>query len=66
MFDSVKKIFAVLAEDKDLFTSTAKIYYNMYQSLIEVGFTEDQAIKIVCSHSVLPTNSGKAKNSVEI
>ena len=66
MFEQIKRIFKVLSDDKELFTTTSKIYYNMYQSLVEVGFTEEQAIKIVCSHSVLPTNTGKNKGISEI
>lgn len=66
MFESVKKIFNILIQDKELFTSTAKIYRNMYEALITEGFSDDQAIKIVCSHSVLPTSQGKNKTSVEI
>jgi len=62
MFQQVKKIFGVLAEDTELFAITAKIYYNMYQAMIGVGFTDDQAMKIVCSHSVVP-NSKKAGHS---
>lgn len=66
MFESIKKIFRALIEDKELFESTAKIYAAMYRSLLAEGFTEDQAIKIVCSHSVLPTTAGKSKSAIEI
>lgn len=64
MFNQITRILESMADDKKLLTATASVYYNMFRSLVDVGFTEDQAIRIVCSHSVLPSNSSNRSNRV--
>lgn len=57
MFNQITRILESMAGDKKLLAATASVYYNMFRSLVDAGFTEDQAIRIVCSHSVLPSGS---------
>lgn len=54
MFEGVKKIFTTLQEDRELFEIRAKIYRASYETLIAEGFTEDQAMQIICAHPVIP------------
>lgn len=53
MFDQVKTILNSILEDKDLLQLSAKIHRRMFDDLVKEGFTEEQAMQIVCSHSIL-------------
>lgn len=53
MFDQVKTILNSILDDKSLLQLSAKIHRQMFESLVEEGFTEEQAMQIVCSHSIL-------------
>lgn len=57
MFDEITKVMKLMVNDKELMKTTASLYRNFYEALFEAGFTEEQAMQIVCSHSVLPKQS---------
>ena len=54
MFAEITKIVKTMSEDKELMKTIATLYRNFYVALCEVGFKEEQAMQIICSHSVLP------------
>ena len=57
MFNEIKEVLKALESDTELFDITARLYYNLYERLVKAGFSEDQAIKIICSQNIL--NSSK-------
>lgn len=60
MFEEIKQVMTAMADDQELFDIYGRIYYTQYMSLVNAGFTEEQAERIICAHSVLPSKTTTA------
>ena len=58
MFDEVIQLLESLSSEEKLFTASAKVYSQMYKALQKEGFTKDEAMKIISSHSPMPGGKG--------
>jgi len=57
MIEQLTELVELLTKDDKLFRGIAKMTKKYYDILVEEGFTEEQAIKIVANHS--PVNLSK-------
>lgn len=47
IIDVAKSLLNAVAEDDELLSTTAKLYFNTYQSYIKAGFTQEQAFQLL-------------------
>lgn len=49
MLEMMKRVFKTINQDAEVFALGAQAMKNAYDALVEVGFTEDQAVLIVAN-----------------
>lgn len=54
MFEQMLLVLKSLSSNEEIFSNLAKIYYQFYVQLIAQGFTEEQAVQIVCASGIVP------------
>ena len=59
MLDQLTEVLETVLKNEKLMKLVASIYKKFYDALIEAGFTEDQAIKIVIAQNNVIPGSGK-------
>ena len=52
LFKDMKKSSALIAGDDEFFATLATIYWKMYTSLTKVGFSDEEAMKIVAQQGM--------------
>lgn len=50
--EDMREIMKAFADDKEFFPAIAKAYKKMYDSLVDAGFSPEQAMQIVCSQGL--------------
>lgn len=48
MIDQIIELCKVCNQTPELWVELAKIYKNMFDALVQVGFDKDQALKVIC------------------
>ena len=65
MFDQLKNMFKMIMGDDELFDLNAKLYFKLKQSFVKAGFTDEEAIKLLCSQKMLGTSQSKSNETGE-
>jgi hypothetical protein len=52
LFDQIEHILVGLLGREELFNKFAKVFYQIKESLCKAGFTEEQAIQVLCSQKL--------------
>jgi hypothetical protein len=58
MFDNYLAAMKIIASSEEFFETLSKMYHNFYLQLLARGFSEDEALKIICSSNIMPKSGG--------